>query len=64
MIQIDYRCVPRIFTKYHSLFVAAVFPAIFIVLASYAGCNKLLVVVWFTLAMGFMVIAGKFLIKT
>ncbi|XP_055294957.1 sialin-like [Sitodiplosis mosellana] len=34
--------------------IAAIFPAIFIVLASYAGCNKLLVVVWFTLAMGFM----------
>lgn len=33
---------------------AAVFPAIFIVLASFAGCNKMLVVVYFTLAMGFM----------
>lgn len=36
------------------LFLAAVFPAIFIVAASYAGCDKLLVVIWFTLAMGFM----------
>ncbi|XP_031628445.1 putative inorganic phosphate cotransporter [Contarinia nasturtii] len=34
--------------------VAAIFPAIFIVLASYAGCDKMLVVVMFTLAMGFM----------
>lgn len=34
--------------------VAAVIPAIFIVLASYAGCDRFLVVVWFTLAMGFM----------
>lgn len=37
-----------------SYIAAAIFPAIFIVLASYAGCNKLLVVIWFTLAMGFM----------
>lgn len=36
------------------LFLAAVVPAIFIVLASYAGCDRFLVVVWFTLAMGFM----------
>lgn len=33
---------------------AAVFPAFFIVFASYAGCNKLMVVIWFVLAMGFM----------
>lgn len=33
---------------------AAVIPAVFIVLASYAGCSRYLVVVWFTLAMGFM----------
>lgn len=36
------------------LHTAAIIPAIMIVLASYAGCNRLLVVVWFTLAMGFM----------
>lgn len=36
------------------IFLAAVIPAIFIVLASYAGCDRFLVVVWFTLAMGFM----------
>lgn len=35
-------------------FKAAVIPAGFIVLASYAGCNRFLVVLWFTLAMGFM----------
>lgn len=35
-------------------FIAAVIPAIFIVLASYAGCDRMLVVAWFTLAMGFM----------
>lgn len=35
-------------------FSAAVVPAIMIVLASYAGCNRALVVTWFTLAMGFM----------
>lgn len=34
--------------------IAAVIPAVMIVLASYAGCNRLLVVIWFTLAMGFM----------
>lgn len=33
---------------------AAIFPAIFMILASYAGCNRMLVVAWFTLAMGFM----------
>lgn len=36
------------------LFAAAVGPAIFIVAASYAGCDKYLVVGFFTLAMGFM----------
>lgn len=35
-------------------FAAAVVPAIFIVLASYAECNRMLVVAYFTLAMGFM----------
>lgn len=29
-------------------------PAIFIICASYAGCDKLLVVFWFILAIGFM----------
>lgn len=38
----------------------AVFPAIFIVGASYAGYDKVLVVALFTLAMGFL---GKFLTK-
>lgn len=33
---------------------AAVFPAIFIVAASYADCDKVLVVTLFTIAMGFM----------
>lgn len=33
---------------------AAVCPAIFIVAASYAGCDKFSVVVLFTIAMGFM----------
>lgn len=33
---------------------AAIGPAIFIVAASYAGCDKILVVALFTLAMGFM----------
>lgn len=33
---------------------AAVCPAIFIVAASYAGCDKVAVVVLFTIAMGFM----------
>lgn len=33
---------------------AAVCPAIFIVAASYAGCDKFAVVVLFTIAMGFM----------
>lgn len=33
---------------------AAVLPAFFIVAASYAGCDKIVVVIWFTLAMGFM----------
>lgn len=39
---------------YFIFFLAAVVPAIMIVLASYAGCDRLLVVTWFTLAMGFM----------
>lgn len=34
--------------------IASVFPSIFIMLASYAGCSKTMVVVYFTLAMGFM----------
>lgn len=34
--------------------IAAIGPAIFIVLASYAGCNRLLVVLHFTIAMGLM----------
>lgn len=33
---------------------AAVFPGIFLVAASYAGCDKIMVVVLFTIAMGFM----------
>lgn len=33
---------------------ATIFPATFVVLASYAGCNRLLVVVLFILAMGFI----------
>lgn len=33
---------------------AAVFPAVFILFASYAGCDKYLVVFYFTVAMGFM----------
>lgn len=44
-------------TEFHCIVyisLAAVFPAFLIVAASYAGCNKFLVVVWFTLAMGFM----------
>lgn len=36
------------------LLLASVFPAIFIMFASYAGCNKTWVVIHFTLAMGFM----------
>jgi MFS transporter, ACS family, solute carrier family 17 (sodium-dependent inorganic phosphate cotransporter), other len=34
--------------------IASLGPAIFIVVASYAGCNRTMVIVWFTLAMGFM----------
>ncbi|XP_031636923.1 sialin-like [Contarinia nasturtii] len=34
-------------------FASGVIPAIFIVAASYAGCNRLLVVFWFVLAIGF-----------
>lgn len=37
-----------------AFFVAAIGPAIFIVLASYAGCNRMAVVAMFTLGMGFM----------
>jgi len=33
---------------------ASVFPSICVVAASYAGCNKVFVVLWFTLAFGFM----------
>lgn len=43
-----------LFLFYFLMLTAAVIPAIMIVLASYAGCNRLLVVAWFTLAMGFM----------
>lgn len=35
-------------------FLGAVFPAIFIILASYAGCDSTVVIIHFTLAMGFM----------
>lgn len=31
-----------------------ILPASFILAASYAGCNKLIVVIWFTLGMGFL----------
>lgn len=34
--------------------IAAVVPAFLIMLASYAECNKTLVILWFTLSMGFM----------
>jgi MFS transporter, ACS family, solute carrier family 17 (sodium-dependent inorganic phosphate cotransporter), other len=34
--------------------IASLGPAVFIVLASYAGCDRTLVVILFTLAMGFM----------
>ena len=34
--------------------IASAGPAIFIVIASYAGCDKVLAVVFFTIAMGFM----------
>lgn len=34
--------------------IAAVFPAIFIIAASYAGCDRVTVVIMFTFAMGFM----------
>lgn len=33
---------------------ASVFPSVCVVAASYAGCNKVFVVLWFTLAFGFM----------
>lgn len=33
---------------------AGVPPVVFIILASYAGCDKVLVVFWFILALGFM----------
>ena len=36
------------------MFLAFTFPAIFIVAASYAGCDRMTVVVLFTVAMGFM----------
>lgn len=43
-------------TKSRKLFttIASVFPSIFILLASYAGCNRALVIAFFTLAMGTM----------
>lgn len=40
--------------RFSFAFTAAVVPAVFIVLASYAECNRMLVVAYFTLAMGFM----------
>lgn len=43
-------------TRSRKLFtsIAAIGPAIFIILASYAGCNRIAVVAMFTLGMGFM----------
>lgn len=38
----------------YSLFEAGIFPAIFVVAASYAECNRVLVVVFFVLSMGFL----------
>lgn len=35
-------------------FLASVLPSIFIVAASYAGCNRITVVIFFTIAMGTM----------
>lgn len=34
--------------------IAAIFPGIFILMASYAGCDRVAVVAMFTLGMGFM----------
>lgn len=45
---------PVIKMFFFSIVSASVPPAIFIVAASYAGCNKTLVVFWFILALGFM----------
>lgn len=39
---------------YLLLYLAGIFPAIFIVAASYGGCDRVFVVISFTLAMGFM----------
>lgn len=36
------------------LFVAAIGPGVFVVLASYAGCNRFAVVAMFTIGMGLM----------
>lgn len=43
-----------IFYKFWFLFVAGFFPALFLVAASYAGCNRPLVVISFIVAMGFL----------
>lgn len=43
-----------IYEQYSYFSIAAVFPAIFIIAASYAGCDRIVVVAMFTLAMGFM----------
>lgn len=40
--------------RFYSIIIAAICPAIFIVAASYAGCDKIVVVALFTIAMGFM----------
>lgn len=40
--------------NFNQWLLAGIFPALFVVAASYAGCNKLLVVVSFVLSMAFM----------
>lgn len=40
-------------TFHYLNFSASVFPAIFLIAASYAGCNEILVVIFFMLSIGF-----------
>lgn len=41
-------------SSYHRCFSAAIGPGVFLVLASYAGCNRAAVIAMFTIGMGLM----------
>lgn len=43
-----------VFYYSHNFIAAAIGPAIFIIIASYSGCNRMVSVAMFTIAMGFM----------